>query len=209
MKLLSAFFPRILPYLPGCSEPFAAQALLNSAIEFCENSQVLRINLDPIQTVPGRSGYDLDAPNSQLAVTRVLGATLDGRALSSIMAEALREPPTMKARPTSFYVDTSAGGFELRLAPLPDDVYTLVANVALRPARNATTLHDDLYDLWIDALVAGTLHRCMLTPEQPFTNPTQALYWERVAANATASSRIEGNYGYVRGSMRAKSRPFF
>jgi hypothetical protein len=209
MKPLSAFFPRILPYLPGCSEPFAAQALLTSAIEFCENSQVLRIDLDPISTVEGQPGYTLGTANADLAITRVLGVTLDGHALSGIMAEALREPPAMKARPTSFYVNTSAGDFELRLAPLPDDVYTLVANVALRPARDATTLHDDLYDLWIDPLVAGALHRCMLTPEQPFTNPTQALYWERMAAVATAGSRIEGNYGYVRGSMRVKSRPFF
>jgi len=209
MKLLSAFFPRILPYLPGCSEPLAAQALLSSAIEFCDTAQVLRINLDPIQTSAGAAAYGLTPPSSELAIARVLGVTLDGRAIVPVLAEALREPPTVEARPTSFYVDTSGGSFSLRLAAIPDDVYTLVANVALRPTRDATTLHDDLFELWVEPLVAGTLHRCMLVPDQPFTNPTQALYWGGVAAKATANSRVEGNYGYVRGSMRAKAHPFF
>lgn len=208
MKLLSAFFPRIIPYLPGCSEPFAAQALLVSAIEFCENAQVIRRNLDPITTTPGVDGYSLVLDDAQQAITRVLGVTMDGRVLPSVMAEALRELPDGNARPSGFYVDTSAGGYVIRLAPAPDEVYTLVPTVALRPSRDASELHDDLYDLWVDALVAGTLHRCMLTPDQPFTNPVQALYWEKMAATATVGSRIEGNYGYVRGSMRVKTRPF-
>lgn len=208
MKPLSAFFPRILPYLPGCPEPFAAQALLTSAIEFCENSQVVRVDLPPISTVAGGASYYLDAPDAQSAITRVLNVTLDGHVLPSIMAEALREVPATPARPNGYYVDTSEGDFTIKLAPLPDTSYTLAANVALRPAREATQLHNDLYDLWIDALVAGTLYRCMMTPDQPFSNPVQALYWEKTANTATANSRIEGNYGYVRGSMRVKTRPF-
>jgi hypothetical protein len=72
MKALSAFYPRVLPYLPGCSEPFANQVILNSAIEFCENSLTLRQNLDTFNTVAGKIEYDLDPPSANHDINRVM-----------------------------------------------------------------------------------------------------------------------------------------
>lgn len=209
MKPLSAFFPRILPYLPGCPEPLAAQVLLDAAIEFCDSSLVLRQNLDSFKTFTGQVQYDLDPPSAQHDINRVMGVTLDGKELVAGMAEAIRgDLPIAGAKPRGFYTDRTDSVFTLMLSPPPDGAYNVVVNVALSPARTATQLDDDLFNLWVEPVVAKTLARAMQIPGQPFSNPAQAQILLNSAARQTVSSRIEGNYGLVRGSMRVRNRPF-
>ena len=209
MKALSAFFPRILPYLPGCPEPLAAQVLIDAAIEFCDSSLVLRQNLDTFNTVVGRVQYDLDAPSAQHDINRVMGVTLDGKELVAGMSEALRgDMPTAPAKPRGFYTDRTDSVFTLMLSPPPDEVYSVLVNVALSPARTATQLDDDLYNTWINPIVSSAIAQAMQIPGQPFSNPAQAQILLNSVARQTVTSRIEGNYGFVRGSMRVRSRPF-
>lgn len=209
MKALSAFFPRILPYLPGCPEPLAAQVLIDAAIEFCDSSLVLRQNLDTFNTVVGRVQYDLDAPSAQHDINRVMGVTLDGKELVAGMSEALRgDMPTAPAKPRGFYTDRTDSVFTLMLSPPPDKVYSVLVNVTLSPARTATQLDDDLYNTWINPIVSSAIAQAMQIPGQPFSNPAQAQILLNSVARQTVTSRIEGNYGFVRGSMRVRSRPF-
>ena len=209
MKPLSVFYPRILPYLPGCSEPLVDQVLVNSAIEFAENSLTLRQNLDSFKTVAGVSQYDLDPPTTNHDINRVMGVTLDGQELTAGMFEAIRNDlPPANAKPRGFYTDRTDNVFTLKLSPPPDGKYTVVVAVTLRPARAATQLDDDLYNIWIDPIVSGAIARAMQIPDQPFTNFARAQQLLDSAARQTNSSRIESNYGLVRGSMRVRPRSF-
>lgn len=209
MKPLSVFYPRILPYLPGCSEPLVDQVLVNSAIEFAETSLTLRQNLDPFKTVVGITQYDLDPPTAFHEINRVMSVTMDGKELSAGLFEAVRNDlPTANAKPRGFFTDRTDNTFTLRLSPPPDGRYTIVVGVNLRPTRNATQLDDDLYNIWIDPIVSGAIARAMQIPDQPFTNFAQAKYLLDSAARQTNSSRIEGNFGLIRGSMRVRARPF-
>lgn len=209
MKPLSAFYPRILPFLPGCSEPMVDQVLVNSAIEFAESSLTLRQNLDPFKTTAGIVQYDLDPPTMYHDINRIMGVTVDGRELQPGLFEAIRNDlPTGHAQPRGFYSDRTGNTFTLMLSPPPDGVYNVVVAVNLRPARGTTMLDDDLYNIWIDPIVSGAIARAMQIPDQPFTNFAQAQYLLDSAAKQTNSSRIEGNYGLIRGSMRVRTRPF-
>lgn len=209
MKALSAFFPRILPYLPGCSEPLVSQVLLDSAIDFCTKSLVLRQNLDPFYTVVGTDMYDLESPSAQHEISRVMGVTLDGMELRPGMAELVRNDlPTDLAKPRAFLTDRTDSVHTLRLMPPPDDVYSVVVAAVLRPSRTATMLDDDLFNLWISPIVNSAMAKAMMIPDQAFSNPAQAGYLAQVAAKETITSRVEGNYGLIRGSMSVRSRPF-
>lgn len=209
MKPLSAFYPRILPYLPGCPEPMVDQVLLNAAIEFTESSMTLRQNLDYFNTSPGIVQYDLVPPTTQHDINRVMGVTVGGIELTAGMFEAIRNDlPTGQARPRGFYTDRTDNVFTLMLSPPPDGEYQVIVAATLRPARNATQLDDDLYNIWIDPIVSGAIARAMQVPDQPFTNFAQAQYLLDSAAKQTNSSRIESTYGLVRGSMRVRNRPF-
>lgn len=209
MKPLSAFYPRILPYLPGCPEPLVDQVLVNSAIEFAEASLTIRQNLDSFNTVVGKVDYDLDPPTRYHDINRVMGVTLDGKELQPGLFEAIRNDlPTAVAKPRGFYTDRTDNAFTLRLSPPPDKVYSVIVSVTLRPARDATSLDDDMYNIWIDPIVSGAIARAMQIPDQPFTDLARAQDLLASAARQTVSSRIESNYGLVRGSMRVRSRPF-
>ena len=209
MKLLSAFYSRILPYLPGCSEPMVDQVLVSAAIEFAEKSLVLRQNLDSFKTSAGVVQYDLDPPTKYHEISRVMGVTVDGEELQPGLFEAIRnDMPTGQAKPIGFYSDRTDNSFTLMLSPPPDGAYTVVVAVNIRPTRDATQLDDDLYDIWVDPIVSNAIARAMQIPDQPFTNFAQAQYLLDSAARKTNNSRIEGNYGMVRGSMRVRARPF-
>ena len=209
MKPLSAFYPRILPYLPGCPEPIVDQVLVNSAIEFAESSLTLRQNLDPFNTIVGIAQYDLDPPTANHDIHRVMGVTLGGRELHPGLVEAIRgDLPTANATPRGFYTDRTDNTFTVMLSPPPDTEQSVVVNVTLRPARNATQLDDDMYNIWIDPIVSGAIARAMQIPNQPFTDYARAEALLASAAKQTNASRIESMYGLTRGSMRVRARSF-
>jgi hypothetical protein len=182
---------------------------LNSAIEFCEASLTLRQNLDTFKTSVGKVSYDLDPPSAQHDINRVMGVTVNGRELKAGLAEIIHNDlPTANATPRGFYTDRTDSTFTLRLAPPPDGAYPVIVAVTLRPNRNATQLDDDIYNIWIDPVVSGAIARAMQIPNQPFTDYARASQLLADAARMTNTSRIEGNYGLVRGSMRVRSRSF-
>jgi hypothetical protein len=207
MKPISVFFPRVLPYVPGCSEPLAQQALVDAAIVFCEESQVIRARLDGFSTVPDQVSYELDAP-AQQQVARILEVRVDGRPIPMVMAEDVGMISDAVGRPMACYTDATGSEFVLRLFPIPDGVYQVQVSAALRPSRDATSVEDDLFNLWSDALVSGALARLMAVPAQPFSNPALAGGYSVAALSAARKARVEGSFARVRGSTGVTQRPF-
>jgi hypothetical protein len=207
MKPISEFFPRVMPHVPGCSEPLAQQALVDAAIVFCEESQVIRARLDEFSTTADQVSYELDAP-AQQQVARILEVRVDGRPIPAVMAEDVNLITDAVGSPMAYYTDATGSEFTLRLFPVPDGVYQVQVSAALRPTRTATSVEDDLFNLWSDAVISGALARLMLVPAQPFSNPAAAGGYGASAASAARKARIEGGFGRVRGSTGVTQRPF-
>lgn len=207
MKPISDFFPRMLPYLPGCPEPVAEQAILDAAIAFCESAQVLRAELPLFNTTPGVAVYALMAP-AQHQVARVLDVVVGRRALSAAPSDLSGLPSDAHGAPATYFVRAHAGGFQLHLHPRPDEGQPIRANVVLRPTRTATQLDPTLFDLWADAVLAGATARAMAIPGQPFSDPHGSMAYSAAAFRAASRARIEGGTGHVRPSLRVKSAPF-
>lgn len=207
MKPISDFFPRMLPYLPGCPAPLAAQVILDAAIAFCESTQSVRLELEPFNTVPGEAVYSLEAP-AQQQVARVLDVVVGGRRASPRAADNFESLGRPSGAPLAYSAVWGDDGFQVRLHPPPDKVYPVAVNVALQPARNATALHPDLFDLWVDAVLAGATARAMAIPGQPFSDPHGAMAYTATALRAASRARIEGGIGRVRPSLQVVGRPF-
>lgn len=207
MKPLSDFFPRMLPYLPACSKPLAAQAALDSAIAFCEQSDVVREDLDPLTTRAGLSVYELDAPTDQ-QVARVLRVQVAGRDLRPLPADLVHTMASRTGQPAYYHMTRNGSTLELNLYPTPDRVYPLAANASLRPTRDATTLEDDLLNLWVEPVVAGAIARAMLVPGQAFTDQAGAQGYMAQAQLGIHRARREGALGRTRGSLGVQARPF-
>lgn len=207
MIATTEFLPRITPHVSGCSDPMALQALVDSAISFCDDSLVVRQRLDPQKTSYGRPDFDIDAPANQ-AVSRVMRVWVDGREIRAVPSDMVNDAMPLMSQPTAFYTLQDIGITSAMLHPIPDGAYTLSVEAALRPLRNATAFSDDLYNTWMDHVISGALARLMVTPDQPFTNLAMGQAYAAKAMYLSRRARVEGSYGRVRATVMARQRPF-
>lgn len=207
MKAASEFFSRIIPKVPGCTTLLAQQAVVDAAVYLCEHSLVLKYNTDAFNTVSGTSMYDIDVPASH-DLSRVVYVTVDGDEIQSLPINNLPLVTTDNAKPTKYYVTQLESETQLNLYATPDDAYSVVVNVALRPSTDTTFLADDLYHYWMEPIIAGALGRIYAVPGQPFTDYTAADYYQRRAKLLCHNARNEGNIGRVIGSLQTQPRPF-
>lgn len=207
MVPLSAFYSRIKPYVVGCAEPTIDQALVDAAVRFCEDAKVIHAVSDPFTTAPGEPEYSLDAPLQQ-RVGVVTDVWCDGVPLAPLVGDGRPNPADGTGRPTHYHGVRAAPGFALRLFPVPDRAYEVVVDVAFVPQRSATALEDDLFDLWVEAVVAGTLSKLFSIPSQPYSDPAQAVA-AGIAFNGLAmKARREAGRTRVEGSDRIRPRRF-
>lgn len=207
MLSIDELFPRVLPYVPGCSEPLARQAILDSAIEFCDKTSILTQTLDAFSTVSGLVSYDLETPNRQMKVARVLAVTIDGKEIKGTFTEDVPTLPDREGQPTSFYTTRIDSEFVLNLHPLPDDKYSVITTVALSPTISATSLEDELVTVWSDGIVDGAIARIARVPNQPFSSFDVAMLYTQSSARKIAAIKAESYQGRIRGGTRIKTRP--
>lgn len=210
MVNLSQFFPRLLPYVVGCPEPLAQQALLDSAIEFSRRSQVVTANLDFVTVIEGTSNYELDAPNNQVAIDQVLKVWYDGTLMSPAPFETATALFNPAGAPRYFYGQEIDEVFNLSLLPAPERTVRngLLVRVSLRPTRSATQVYDILYDRHVEGVVAGAMAILMAIPDQPFSDLKMAMVQEAKARALANNARFDSMHGRVQSSLSVRMRSF-
>ncbi len=209
MKPISDFYSRIQPFVIGCPEPAIAQALVDAAIAFCEDTEVLRVRLDSFQTAKGESQYRLDPPDAQHRVNWLHAVRIAGErhVIDIVSREETPADDALAGKPMQAYSSYDGAQFVVNLFPAPDSTYDLVPEVSLRPKRGATMLADELFEKWVDAVVAGTLSRLLAIPNQPYTDPARALEAGTVFVALAQKARREARTGPGKSSMRVRQRP--
>lgn len=186
-----------------------AQAVLDSAIDFCDRSLVVRTRTDPLDVLAGQSAYEVEAPSQQrpIVVTR---AWLSGSLLQASRVDEQTDLPTLQAMPTQFTTEYVDGALSLVLYPVPDrDIPAgLVVEVATRPDRSATQIEPALFNDWAEGVIHGALYRLHMIPGQPFTAPEKAGTHGKLATVETTKARAEASHGRSRVSLSVTSRPF-
>jgi hypothetical protein len=205
---LSDFLSRMLVHVPACTEPLAIQALLDSAIEFCEKSLALRQYIDPITTVAGVDRYYIEKPARTTDVLFVSKVFLGDELLHPSLALDAISPEQGRSAPSGYYTVSGPDGYQLVFAPIPDGVYTVKIEAILAPTRNATVVDSYLFDKWLEPIVYGALARVMSVGGQPFSNQSMAMMYVDRTARLTHNARVNSNFGRVVGSTSVKTRPF-
>lgn len=190
----------------GCPEPTINVALVDSAIAFCTTSLVIREKLTSFQTVNGQGVYDPDVPPQQ-EITRLLSATVNGYPAKVDAVEDTSYVLQTPGTPNTIYTTRVDSEFVLNAYPVPDGVYTVGVEVALRPTRTATVLQDDLLDLWVEPIVQGTLARLYSIPGQPFSDPATGEMMMLKSITGARKARIESTRNRTRGSLSIQMRP--
>ena len=199
-----------MPYVLGCPEPLAKQALLDAAIEFCNRSAAVSISLDPITVVKGIATYEVETP-AQTGVAAVLRLWYDGHLLTPVpydTATALFEQSG--GTPRYFFGQYVDEVFSVTLMPTPDKPLAngLRIRAALTPNRNATQVHEILFDRYVDDVVQGAIGIICAVPDQPFSDAAQATVASTRARAGANLARGEIMHGNVQSSLSVKMRAF-
>lgn len=206
MVPLSSFSSRLLPTVLGCPEPLAEQALIDAAIEFCERSRLLVVELEPIKLRSGTADYELELP-LQTRLGHILGVWVDNTLLSSVpLLQAGRHATA--GTPTSFHATYVDEALLLRVSPTPDAsvIGSLHAKVSVVPTRTASSVMSVLFDEWVDVVVSGAQARIKQTPGQVFTDLQAGMLCEQKFRHACSAARAQTNTGRAVSSLSVKPR---
>lgn len=172
------FFPEVLPFVTGCPEPVAINAIRNACIEFCRGSQVWQYDHDPISAIANHSEYPFFLPDDSW-LSAVLTAKYDGNGLTASTLEELDDwsPSwrTLTGTPSRYYL-IRTDDIYIRLVHMPDETKTNVLNclLALEPTLASTDVEDIIYYDYRRQIGLGALAYLMEMPGKPWTNDAKA-----------------------------------
>ncbi len=195
MKKLEYFLPRTLPWCLSVPEPLVYQALIDCAIQFCEETHIVRFISDPIMVVANVQDYDIDLPQfTDLARILRVWYGPDPYGIPS-------------GFPTNWFVtDTTT----LTIIPVPTTQRNdwMFMEIATKPTRTATTVDDLLYTDYIEGIAGGAVARICQMPDQPWSNDDNAAKGQALYQRWKGKAQIEGTKGRVRRDTTVKMRPF-
>lgn len=209
MVPVSDFLTRLNPNAIGCPEPLARQALIDSAIAFCEQSLAIQYDINPISVVEGQRDYTLVLP-TDTELAQVVRVWHNGKMLAAAPVFMVSQVDDTKGVPVCFYMLDIAEAPGIRVYPTPDKSISsgLVVRAALRPTRSAENVHSALFTNWADVIVDGALARIYGTPDQDFTNEAKAIVLEQKVRAKTNTARVESLRGRAVSSLRVTMRAF-
>lgn len=216
MQALDVFLSRLLPQVPGCPDILAKQSLLDSAIEFCEETSVIQSTSSPQTVTAGTATYSLTLPTQQAVSTTLkvwYNTTLlypaTPEQITDILAYVSAAGSSTAARGTpSAYYEFTPGVLGIYPTPITTSALAFSARIATKPLRSATTLEDVLYNDWVEGLVGGAIGRICSTPGQPFSDAGRSAagyskFWMDVAKATNVALR-----GRVRSSIAVRGPVF-
>jgi len=173
----------ILPYVPGCPTPLIEAEVLRTAIQFCKDSWIWQ--LDEEHTV-------LDG-NSSITLSVTSGAATTGCQIS-IDGTGFNEYTRSGAAVTLDDARTADTDFD--------------TTVFLKPAMDATSLPDFLYNDWHEAITAGAKATLMLMPGKPWSNAKMGAIYNRTYLHELGKAKIQARKTNDQTRLMVKQRTF-
>lgn len=215
MQSIDVFLSRLAPKVPGCPDPLLRQALVDSAIQFCEETTLIQHTSPPQAVTAGVGTYVLDTPSQQSVVytlkvwygTTALRPAISDQidAILALVTSAGTQTPE-KGIPQVFY-EFAPG--EIGIYPVPTESLPnmLSARLSVKPNRSAVTLDDVLYEDWVEVITAGAAYRVYSIPGEVFSSEQRASTEKEAFWNGITKASGIGVRGRVRAAISTRQRP--
>ena len=183
--------PEIIIDVPNCPNPIAQRALRDCLMDFCRRSEAWHVRQDYGVTVADQPNAVLDIPEHTRFV-KVLSLTHDGHPLNPASEKMLDNQVdnwrSHKGCPHAFY---EVADREIRLYPTPTEteVGVLSGTLSIAPTRSATEIDADLFDSWLEGIVAGAQYRLFMMPDKSWTHPQLAMMLSETFETAITHAR--------------------
>ena len=177
--------PLVTPDIPGCPEATIKTAFAAVAADSCARTHIWRESLETQSTVVDQAEYEV---NGSAVIESVLWILIDDREITHTDSRLVDHNDLLRTgRPSKYWVVREKA---IRLFYIPDDVYTLKGEIALKPSRTARGVEDWIYETWADTLVSGVLWRLTRVPNKEWTNPDIALMNKKLYEQGVTNARI-------------------
>lgn len=190
MKSISLFLPYVLPDAPGCPTILAEREIVDSAIKFCRETQIIEEWVTKSAAAESSLSFSPADPVSMRAhmVMELFwnGVWLDPKTEDD-MTMNLKDPDEAAVSPRR-YIGVRNG--LVRLHPVPTVAGTAKARISTLPVRGAQEFHDDLFDDWVEPIASGALSRLLAMPEKAWSAPTQSDYHAARFLQGIADARL-------------------
>lgn len=194
MANYSELLPDILPHVKSCPTPSIQRALVLTATDFFQRCKAYTLAFSSPVTA-GDTQVTVTLPaNTRLVAP--MGVFIDGDPLETVNNEMLaiqfgdwraQTPGT----PRYVMIDDIEAD-ELVVALTPNGDYTLSGRVAIRPTRAATTLDDNLMELYGEGLAQGALARLLNMKNTEWYDPKSVPAHARAYAVAVGEATQRG-----------------
>lgn len=162
MRTWDFFYPDVLPEVLGCPEPTVDRHILRAAERLCAEARIWRADLDPIVTVDTVNTYDIDTPDSDTAVDRIVAATLGGIDVTLEGADGSTAQERQQAIRGPWRVTCPDTG-TVTILPMPAAGQTLLLTAILKPSPTASGFSSNaLADQYRIAIATGALSTLLL-----------------------------------------------
>lgn len=217
MQALDAFLPHIQPWLLAAPEPLVRASLLRAAREFCERTHVIQATVGPLAAVANQSDYPFTLSSADLELVRVKRAWWETQELNLVAPEDIGTPLAYTgtvgsiSRQSSRPVDALLSGpLTLTVAPPPltSQASMLTMRVVVRPTMAATTLPDELFNDWLEGVIAKTILVVAAVPGNMVSANTIALAQSMDMTQVGRACDV-ARRGRQQAPMRVQGNPFF
>lgn len=203
----SVFLSEVLPFVQGCPDPIAINAVRNSAIEFCASTMYWQETQDVVTLQASDFPYDMPAPTGARVIQPlsviVNGVPIDPKTIDLLDGTSPNWRTAVAGTPGNYFQPNPD---QLTLVPEVQDTVDLILRVAYCPLRNSTTIEGWVYQNYLEGIAAGALARLMAIPSQSWSNATLAQYYLKLFGAAVNDATIEASKAFTRGSLQVKFR---
>lgn len=205
MKAWSAFYPDLLPEVPEAPLPLVDQWLRNAAIEFCERSKALVVDLTLTDAVANQMSYLLVLA-ADTDLVEIITVWFSGKRITPKSPRFLEETYDDWQAETGtplYYTQQNTGAILLVPAPSAAATGAIKIKAAVKPGLAATGIEDWIFSQSRQGLAAGAKAKLFAMNGVPWASP------ERIAINqAMFEATINKATGAAADGL-VRSRPRF
>lgn len=196
------FLPNVLPYAPNVLDDQVTEAVRNACIDFCRETMFLQCDLTPITVMAGANTYCIDVPRYNI-LGQIQGIYYQGRRLERKSQYELEKMfsqnwQSLQGTPQA-YTQFNPNDITLALCPSETVQNAITGRFSYMPTRESTVVDSQLYERFMEDIVAGALAQLLDTPNQPYTDPAGAKnYATRFrVAKQTARAYVTGGMNHA------------
>lgn len=211
---ISKFMSRVITDVPGAPDDKVREAVIDAAVDFCEETRVWNEIQDAVATINGVDEYEFDLPSGArpIAVEEIWCGT--NRLVPITMKDLQLVMPDWQTAvgPAPRFYNSAFDWDTFRIYPKPADVTGAALRIqgSFQPTDASEILPDVLWNRYREAVCSGAKARLLMMPKNVATwsDPAMAAIHSNIFAEGKSTARIHVAEAGVKSNLTVTPRRF-